>query len=322
MGLAPRESIDYINLEAGLRSWDLVEGQILGGPMNKGKSRFRRPRVQPHKSRKKSLLSLAAVLAIAAVPGYLQIARSQQTSPAAAAPAITQVTTAASERAILDQYCVTCHNKKLQTAGLLLDQLDPASMQDHAETWEKVVRKLRAGMMPPSGMPRPAAPGMESMVSFMEKELDRTATPNLIPPGMHRLNRTEYTNAIRDVLALEVDATKFLPPDDSTRGFDNIAGALTVSPALLEAYVSAAGKISRLAIGDVSGPAEAVYDVPPDTAQNYHIEGLPFGTRGGMLIKHQFPADGEYAFTVRGIAAYGNGVLGGIKGEQLEIIVD
>ena len=141
-------------------------------------------------------------------------------------------------------------------------------------------------------------------------------------PGLHRLNRTEYTNAIRDVLGLKVDATKFLPPDDSTRGFDNIAGALTLSPALLEAYLSAAGKISRLAIGDVSAPTQAVFEVPADTAQNYHIEGLPFGTRGGILIKHQFPADGEYTFKVKGVTGYFQAVLGGIKGEQLEVTVD
>jgi mono/diheme cytochrome c family protein len=274
-------------------------------------------------SRRSRLLGLAAVLAFAAVPGYLQIARSQEAAPAipsttTAAP----VTSAASERALLDQYCVTCHNQRLQTAGLLLDKLDTASMHDHAETWEKVVRKLRAGMMPPSGMPRPAAPVLESMISFMEKELDRDATPNLIPPGMHRLNRTEYTNAIRDVLGLEVDATKFLPPDDSTHGFDNIAGALTLSPALMEAYLSAAGKISRLAIGDVSAPTQAVFEVPADTAQNYHIEGLPFGTRGGILIKYQFPADGEYTFKVKGVTGYFQAVLGGVKGEQLEVTVD
>jgi mono/diheme cytochrome c family protein len=290
--------------------------------MSKGKSRIRRPRAKHHScakqtSRRNSLLSLAAVVAIVALPGFLQIARSQQ----AAAP-VTTVTTAASERALLDQYCVTCHNQRLQTAGLLLDKLDPASMHDHAETWEKVVRKLRAGMMPPSGMPRPAAPVLESMVSFMEKELDRSATPNLIPPGMHRLNRTEYTNAVRDVLALEVDATKFLPPDDSTHGFDNIAGALTLSPALMEAYLSAAGKISRLAIGDISAPTQAVFEVPADTAQNYHIEGLPFGTRGGILIKYQFPADGEYTFKVKGVTGYFQAVLGGVKGEQLEVTVD
>jgi cytochrome c551/c552 len=264
------------------------------------------------------LLSLVALLAIVGVPGYLQIARSQQAAPAPAAP----VTSAASERALLDQYCVTCHNKRLQTAGLSLDQLDVASMHDHAEVWEKVVRKLRAGMMPPSGMPRPAAPVLESMVSFMEKELDHDTSANLTPPGLHRLNRTEYTNVIRDVLGLEVDATKFLPADDSTRGFDNIAGALTLSPALMEAYLSAAGKISRLAIGDVSAPTQAVFEVPADTAQNYHIEGLPFGTRGGILIKYQFPADGEYSFKVKGVTGYFQAVLGGVKGEQLEVTVD
>ncbi len=195
-------------------------------------------------------------------------------------------------------------------------------MREHAEVWEKVVRKLRAGMMPPSGMRRPDGPVMESMITYVEKELDRGALPNLTPPGMHRLNRTEYTNAIRDVLGLRVDATKFLPPDDSTHGFDNIAGALTLSPALMEAYLSAAGKISRLAIGDVSAPTQAVFEVPGDTAQNYHIVGLPFGTRGGILIKYQFPADGEYTFKVKGVTGYFQAVLGGVKGEKLEVTVD
>jgi len=288
--------------------------------MNRGKSGFSHRGAKQQDLHRNTLLSLAAALAIVAVPGVLQIARSQQaaTSPTAAAP----VTSAASERALLDQYCVTCHNQRLQTAGLSLDKLDVASMHDHAEVWEKVVRKLRAGMMPPSGMPRPAAPVLESMISSMEKELDRNAAADLTPPGMHRLNRTEYTNAIRDVLALEVDATKFLPPDDSTRGFDNIAGALTLSPALMEAYLSAAGKISRLAIGDVSAPTQAVFEVPADTAQNYHIEGLPFGTRGGILIKYQFPADGQYTFKVKGVTGYFQAVLGGVKGEQLEVTVD
>ena len=260
---------------------------------------------------------LAAALALIAAPIYLQIARAQQDAPVPAATApITLATSAASERALLDQYCVTCHNQRLKTAGLTLDQLDIAQMHDHAEVWEKVVRKLRAGMMPPSGMRRPDAPVMESMITFLEKELDRDAVPYLTPPGMHRLNRTEYTNAIRDVLGLQVDATKFLPPDDSTHGFDNIAGALTLSPALMEAYLSAAGKISRLAIGDVSAPTQAVFEVPADTAQNYHIEGLPFGTRGGILIKYQFPADGEYTFKVKGVTGYFQAVLGGVKGEQ------
>src|SRR4030095_1212553 len=140
--------------------------------------------------------------------------------------------------------------------------------------------------------------------------------------GLHRLNRTEYANAIRDLLALEVDATKFLPSDDSTRGFDNSAGGRTMSPALMEAYLSAAGKISRLAIGDVNAARQEVYDAPPDTAQNHHIEGLPFGTRGGMLIPHQFPADGTYSFKVKGVTGYFQAVLGQISGEQLEVTID
>ena len=255
-----------------------------------------------------------AVLAIGALPGCLSIARAQQPPPLA--------TSAAAERALLDQYCVTCHNQRLKTAGLLLDSLDTARVHEHAEQWEKVVRKLRAGMMPPAGMKRPDAAVMESMITYLEKELDRNATADLTPPGMHRLNRIEYTNAIRDVLGLQVDAAKFLPPDDSTHGFDNIAGALTLSPALMEAYLSAAGKISRLAIGDVSAPTQAVFEVPADTAQNYHIDGLPFGTRGGILIKYQFPADGEYTFKVKGVTGYFQAVLGGVKGEKLEVTVD
>ncbi len=171
-------------------------------------------------------------------------------------------------------------------------------------------------------MPRPDDATRNGLITWMESELDRSAVTYLPPPGMHRLNRTEYTNAIRDVLGLQVDATKFLPPDDSTHGFDNIAGALTLSPALMEAYLSAAGKISRLAIGDVSAPTQAVFEVPADTAQNYHIEGLPFGTRGGILIKYQFPADGEYTFKVKGVTGYFQAVLGGVKGEQLEVTVD
>jgi len=258
------------------------------------------------------------VLATIVAPAFLETGRAQQ----AATSATIVAATAVSERALLDQYCVSCHNQRLKTGGLMLDQLDLAHLRDHAEIGEKMVRKLRAGMMPPSGMRRPDGPVMESMISYLEKELDRDAVPNLTPPGMHRLNRTEYTNAIRDVLALQVDATKFLPPDDSTHGFDNIAGALTLSPALMEAYLSAAGKISRLAIGDVSAPSQAVFEVPADTAQNYHIEGLPFGTRGGILIKYQFPADGEYSFKVKGVTGYFQAVLGGVKGEKLEVTVD
>jgi mono/diheme cytochrome c family protein len=242
--------------------------------------------------------------------------QAQSPSPSAAAADV------ATQRALVDRYCVVCHNARLKTAGLLLDELDLAHLGDHAEVAEKVVRKLRAGLMPPTGMRRPDAATLASLIGWMENELDRHAVTHLPPPGLHRLNRTEYANAIRDLLALDVDATKFLPPDDSTHGFDNQAGTLTMSPALMEAYLSAAGKISRLAIGDVSAPTQAVFDVPADTAQNHHIEGLPFGTRGGILIKYQFPADGEYTFRVKGVTGYFTAVLGQITGEQLEVTVD
>ena len=238
------------------------------------------------------------------------------------ASAATMAGDPATRRALVNQYCVTCHNAKLKTANLLLDELDLGSLAAHPAVAEKIIRKMRAGLMPPTGARRPDPATLESLISWMEGELDRAAKPHLPPPGLHRLNRTEYANAIRDLLALEVDTTKFLPVDDSTHGFDNIAGALTMSPALMEAYLSAAGKISRLALGHVDGATQWVWDVPPDTAQNHHIEGLPFGTRGGILIPHHFPADGEYTFNVKGVTGYFQAVLGSITGEQLEILVD
>src|SRR5262249_7133901 len=141
-------------------------------------------------------------------------------------------------RALMNQYCNGCHNEKLRSGGLALDKLDFEQVADHAETWEKVARKLRAGMMPPNGARRPDPATYEAMVSGIEAELDRTGKTMLVPPGLHRLNRTEYTNVIRDLLALEVDASKFLPPDDSSHGFDNMAGTLQTSSALLEGYMS------------------------------------------------------------------------------------
>jgi len=228
----------------------------------------------------------------------------------------------ATQRATVTQYCVPCHNARLKRGDLVLEQVDFATLGQHPDLGEKIVRKLRAGMMPPSGARRPDAATLESLISGMESTLDKAASPHLPPPGLHRLNRTEYTNAVRDLLDLKIDATKFLPSDDSTRGFDNIAGALTMSPALMEAYLSAAGKISRLAIGDVNAPSQAVFDVPGDTAQNHHVEGLPFGTRGGLLIPFEFPADGEYTFRVKGVTGYFQRVLGAIKGEQLEVTID
>jgi hypothetical protein len=249
------------------------------------------------------------------------VAPQPRTQPVAAAVP-SPVPDATTARALVDKYCVTCHNARTKTANLLLDELDVTRLGEHRDIAETVVRKMRAGLMPPTNMPRPDAATFEALMGWMEGELDRNDHPHLPAPGLHRLNRVEYANAIRDLLAVEVDASKFLPVDDSTHGFDNIAGALTMSPALMEAYLSAAGKISRLAIGNVTAPTQWVWDVPGDTAQNHHIEGLPFGTRGGIRIEHHFPADGEYAFNVKGVTGYFQRVLGGISGEKLEVLID
>ena len=151
------------------------------------------------------------------------VAAAQTTPPQSLDPVARSV---AEQRALLDQYCVSCHNEKQKSAGLALDKVDLTRVRDNAEIWEKVVHKVRAGMQPPSGRPRPAPDRLEAFVVWLENELDRDAVPHLPPPGLHRLNRVEYTNVIRDLLALEIDASKFLPPDDSTRGFDNMAAAL------------------------------------------------------------------------------------------------
>jgi hypothetical protein len=231
---------------------------------------------------------------------------------------------AAAQRAVLDKYCVRCHNQRAKN-GLPLDSLDLTQAGAKPEQWEKVVRKLRGGMMPPSGEARPDPSTLETLTAWIENELDRNPILELPPPGLHRLNRTEYSNVIHDLLALDVDAAKLLPPDDSTRGFDNMAAALGLSPALLEAYLSAAGKVSRLAVGDVKTPTQTVYRVPADNTQNYQVEGLPFGTRGGILIQHEFPADGEYAVKVvpvnRGLMG-GAQAFGEVRGEKLEVLLD
>jgi len=224
------------------------------------------------------------------------------------------------ERALLDRYCITCHNSKAQTAGLTLDKLDPARAGEQSETWEKVVRKVRAGMMPPSGMPRPDRAALDAFATKIESTLDSAAKPNPGTAGLHRLNRTEYANAIRDLLALDVDVSTLLPADDSSEGFDNIADALAISPALVERYAGAAVKISKLAVGNpLISPSTVTYRAPADFAQTEHVEGLPLGTRGGILVHHNFPLDGEYSIKIRTRSA-GIGVGGvGPAGEELEL---
>jgi hypothetical protein len=203
---------------------------------------------------------------------------------------------------VLTTYCVTCHNDRTRTGGLTLEGADLASVPAAAETWEKVIRKVRAGMMPPPGMPRPDSGRLDAFVSHLETAIDRAAAANPRPgrTALHRLNRAEYANAIRDLLALEIDATALLPPDDESSGFDNIADVLTVSPSLMERYLSASWNISRMALGNTAiTPATTIYRVKPDLSQDQHIEGLPPGTRGGTLVRHTFPVDGEYVIKVR-----------------------
>ncbi len=227
--------------------------------------------------------------------------------------------TAATERALLDQYCVTCHNDKLKTSNFSLQNLDLSAAGDHPEIWEQVIRKLRAGMMPPPGMPRPSLAKYEQLRDWLETEVDRKAAEHPDPGSvvLHRLNRTEYGNAIRDLLGLEVEVNSLLPPDDSARGFDNVAGSLTISPTLLEAYMTAATRISRMAVGFWKSPTAAAYIAPPDSSQNEHIEGLPLGTRGGMAVRHTFPADGEYHFSVQNL-----GIGKFVPDEKLEFLID
>jgi mono/diheme cytochrome c family protein len=228
-------------------------------------------------------------------------------------------------RRVITQYCVACHNDRVRTAGLVLNTLDLANVPAEADVWEKVIRKLRAGAMPPAGMPRPPADAHAALVTWLEATLDYAAAvhPNPGRPALHRLNRAEYANAIRDLVAVEIDAEALLPPDDSIDGFDNNADILGVSPALLERYLTAAANISALAVGSPEiGPGSETYRVRGDASQTQHLEGLPIGTRGGLVVRHTFPLDGEYVFQVKLLETN----LGALRGleypNDLEILVD
>jgi hypothetical protein len=250
--------------------------------------------------------------------------------PSAGDPRVTEY------RALLDQYCVSCHNQRLvagtgdrQTAlvsqlravGLALDTLDLATVGDEASQWEPVVRKLRAGLMPPAGRPRPDDTTHDAFLAWLETRLDEASAARPDPgrtATFHRLNRAEYRNAIRDLLALEIEADDFLPADDASFGFDNIGGVLRMSQSLLERYLAASRSISRLAVG--SPPPAAVaetYRAAQDEQQHERADGLPFGTRGGMLVRHQFPLNADYDIRI---------VLSGARGlrqvHQLEVTVD
>jgi cytochrome c5 len=253
-----------------------------------------------------------------------------QPRPAAAASAAqaprpsAASTSALPDQALVQKYCSSCHNDRAKTGGISFDGVTVADAGKHSEIWEKALVKLRGGMMPPQGMPRPDDATMNAFIVSLENTLDTQARRNPDPgfKPVHRLNRTEYGNAVRDLLDLDIDVADLLPADDESHGFDNIAGVLRVSPSLLEQYLVAARKISGLAVGTDTDLVRAGYRIPPDDSQEDHVDGLPLGTRGGLLFRHQFPQDAEYEFAVfltRNIVGYMTGLE---FPHQLEISID
>jgi mono/diheme cytochrome c family protein len=276
----------------------------------------------------------AVALAAAASPLVLSAARQDSghraqprnaTVSSAAAPAAGRVD-AASAGTVLNRYCVTCHNERLKTGGFVLNSADTAAIAQHPDVWEKVVQKLRAGVMPPAGLPRPDTGTYEALASWFESELDRAAAAHPSPgrsPAFHRLNRAEYRNAVRDLLGLDIDVSAHLPPDDASYGFDNIGDILGISPTLLEGYLEAARRISQEAIGDPRLRAETyTYRAAPDLTQDYRLEGLPFGTRGGLLVEHNFPLDGEYEIKAQLLRSFIGGIMGLAEKHELEFSLD
>ncbi|MBM3770438.1 MAG: DUF1592 domain-containing protein [Acidimicrobiia bacterium] len=234
---------------------------------------------------------VSSVVALLAVPAFRGIADAAQAAPPA---------TAAPDRTIIDRYCVACHNDRLKTAGLTLESLDIADAQANGPVLEKVVSKIRSGQMPPMGRPRSDLATTRAFAAALEDRLDRAHAPN---PGRivaHRLNRVEYVNAVRDLLALEIDPA-LLPTDAAGINFDNNAEGLTITPALMSRYMTAAGKIGRLALGDPEQKtASTVYRASDFARQTARLgDDLPFGTHGGLAVRHAFPLDGQYAFKVR-----------------------
>jgi hypothetical protein len=228
---------------------------------------------------------------------------------------------------VLDRYCVTCHNQRLATAGLKLDEADVANPDAGAEIWEKVVRKVRTGMMPPPNMPQPSMEDRVALLSWLETSLDKAAAakPN---PGrtetLRRLNRTEYQNAIRDLLSVDIDAASLLPADESGHGFDNVTVG-DLPPALLDRYISAAQKISALAIGSTQSSLQSdIIRVPPDVTQEGQVAGLPVGTRGGVLFPYTFAQNGEYDIQIYLARGY-SGDVDGLKDPQpheIKVLLD
>ncbi len=219
------------------------------------------------------------------------------------------------------------HNEKLKSGGFSWTTVDLVHPEQSAEQAEKVIRKVQAGLMPPAGRPRPDAAAMKAFATSLERSIDQAAAahPNPGRPALHRMNRTEYSNSIRDLLSVDADVAALLPTDDMSHGFDNMADVLSISPTLMQGYIRAAGRISREAVGDPSALAlTTTYSIPRVTSQTRHVDGTPFGTRGGLSVLHDFPADGDYVFKV-GFYYSPTGPLFGLNqgnGQQIEIAVN
>ncbi len=237
-------------------------------------------------------------------------------------------------RSLVNKYCVSCHNQKLKTANLSLDRADSEHVANSAEAWEKVIVKLRSRAMPPPGLPRPDNATYDSVATWLESEIDRAAATHVNPgrtASLHRLNRAEYANAVRDLVAVEVDAHATLPPDEQAFGFENNADALSMPPALLDRYVSAAASVARRAVGDPNTPPSfvrygAIKNNPNDLTYLRQTERLdedfPLGTKGGVATRHYFPVDGEYVFRLHLQRAWDNVIRGLNVQSQIEIRLD
>jgi cytochrome c551/c552 len=268
-------------------------------------------------------IGIAATLLL--VAGIANVETQAPLDSARSRPQATTTATAPTPQAVVDRYCLTCHNTRLKTGGLTLEGLAVTQAGQQPQVWEKVVRKVRTGMMPPANAPRPERAVLDGMAAAVEATIDRAAAaaPNPGAPPLHRLNRTEYANAVRDLLDLPIDANALLPGDDSSEGFDNMASVLGVSPALMQAYVSAAARISRLAVGDPTTSADlTTYQAPRGMSQATQRDGLPLGTRGGLLVTHVFPLDAEYEFRVGrgGVGIFGLPPVG--VDDEVEITID
>ena len=265
---------------------------------------------------------------VSACAGLLASVSAARTAAIAAQqPASAQGAPALSERAtVAEAYCARCHNDRMKAGGMSLAAIDLQHPELHPEIAEKIILKLRTGMMPPGGMPRPDERTLAAIADGLERDIDRAATARPHPgrPVLHRLNRTEYYNSVKHLLDLDISATSLLPPDDSSQGFDNNAAVLSTSPTLMEAYVRAAGRISRLAIGDPRmKPIVETYRLPQSYSQLRHVEGTPIGTRGGLSVVHNFPADGDYAFKMTLYFTTNTFLFGSTGfGEQIEVSVD